>query len=138
MPIYSNNFSTDTSQNLFEKDNKKVVRLNSNLQFSPVYQFNKPAAAKKWFRFSGIFECNAKEWNIWKQAQFIVRFLNNDTEVQTNMIRVYRFLNQGEKKEIYLDAIAPPSWDKVSIQVWNASSDKELFWENLDVIMFDE
>jgi hypothetical protein len=135
--IYSNDFSTDTSQNSLIIDSKKVVRVNNDLQYSAIYILEKPKNLKKWIRVLGDFKCTTKEWDVWRQTQFIVKFHNNGNEVQTNLIRVQRFLNDGEKKEIYLDAIVPTNCDKISVQLWNADNDKELILEKLKIITFD-
>lgn len=137
-PVYSNNFAADTSQNVFLINNNKVIRINNTLQYSLPYQFDKPSNTKKWFRFTGKFEATTKEWDMWKQAQFIVKFFDKGQEVQTNAIRLHRFLNDGEIKEIYFDAIAPKNWDKASILLWNSDGNKELYLSSLNAIMFDE
>ncbi len=76
---------------------------------------------------------------MWKQAQFILKFTSNEKEVQTNFIRVHRFLSNGETKKIYIDAIAPKNpWDKLKISFWIAEGNTELQIDNLEVEPFND
>ncbi|MFN8339694.1 MAG: hypothetical protein U0T36_11820 [Saprospiraceae bacterium] len=136
--VYRNDFEQDTSINVVVKDSSKVLKLSKEWQFTAPYEVKRNADFKKWLRVKANFYCVNKEWDLWRQAQFIIRFYDGDKEVQANMIRLHRFLHDGQTKELYLDAKAPPTYDRISIFVWNADSDKEMLVDNLEVISFDE
>lgn len=109
------------------------------MQQTSLYSIQNNSNFKKWIRVSADFRCTIKEWDTWKQAQFIVQFYDKDTVIQTNLIHVHRFISDGETENIYLDAIVPVvKWDKLTISIWNANGDKELFIDNLMIQSFND
>jgi hypothetical protein len=80
-----------------------------------------------------------KEWEYWKMTQFIIRFKDKDRTVKERMIRLHRFLWENNERNIYFDIRQPlEEFDKVSIEFWNAESDKEIIIRNLKAETFDE
>ena len=137
--LYNNSFDQDSSQNVVKETDNQLIRLNRDLQYTSIYGINNNTNFKKWIRVSADFRCTLKEWDTWKQAQFILKFNNGSEVIQTNIIRIHRFIDNGQYKNIYLDAIVPKgSWDTLNILFWNADSDKELFIDNLKVQSFDD
>lgn len=136
--IYKNDFENDTSTQIVERDGNKQIRLNLENQFSPIFTIDQQKQFKKWIRVKATFSFANKEWDLWRQTQFIVKFYNGEQEVQANMIRIYRFIEDGESKEIYLDAKTPKSFSKISVFFWHAGSDKELWIDDLKVFTFDD
>lgn len=137
--LYTNHFNEDTSANAIKEGSNTQIRINKELQGSAAYCVQKNSGFKKWIRVSADFHCHKKEWDVWKQAQFIIKFTSQEKEVQTNFIRVHRFLSSGETKKIYLDALTPKeNWDNMKISFWNAEGDKELQMDNLVVESFNE
>jgi len=134
--IYQNNFDNDTSAQIVDTGGDKKIRLNKETQFSPIFSIDRKNQFKKWVRVKAKFTCTNKEWNLWRQTQFIVKFYLGEREIQANMIRVHRFITDGESKEIYIDTKIPKSFDKVDILFWHADSDRELFIDDLKVITF--
>lgn len=135
--VYENNFDSDTAFTYPEKDGNKQIRLNRETQFSPLFAVENQGQFKRWIRASATFHSTNKEWDLWRQTQFIVKFYNGDKEVQANMIRVHRFIGDGETKDLYLDAKLPTTFTKMEILWWHADSDKELWIDQLKVISFD-
>lgn len=137
--IYSNNFDTDSSVNLEKSNNGGRIKIDKELQYSQQYFVRKPFTVNKWIRVSADFYCVNKEWEVWRMAQFMVKFYKDEQDVQSNFIRVNRFIGDLETKKIFIDAIVPTKdWNRMSIQFWNAESDKELLIDNLEVITFEE
>lgn len=136
--VYENNFNSDTSIQIISYKGDKKIRMNKENQFSPTFTIEQKYQFKKWIRINAKFTCTNKEWDLWRQTQFIVKFYNGDKEVQANMIRVHRFISDGETKDIYLDAKLPKSFTRADIIFWHADSDKELWIDDLEVITFDD
>jgi len=136
--IYFNDFEKDTSFTRSEREGNKMVRMNKDSEFSPTFTIQSEGQFKKWMRIRATFHCTDKEWETWKQTQFISKFYNGDKEVQGNMIRIHPFINGGETKEIYMDAKVPKEFTRVEILFWHAGGDKELWIDNIEVITFDE
>lgn len=137
--IYENNFENDTSSNVLKEENNISIVLNANKQFTTEYTINKPTQIKQWLRLSADFTCLLKEWNIWQQTQFKLAFYNNNTEVQSSIIKPHRFLNNGEHKNLFLDTKVPTKdWNKLGISAWNADGKETLIIDNLKLITFNE
>ena len=136
--LYFNDFERDTTVSWIEKDGNKMIRMNKDTEYSPTFTILSEGQFKKWMRVRATFHCTDKEWETWKQTQFICRFYNADTEIQWNMIRIHPFINRGETKDIYIDAKVPKQFTRVDILFWHAGGDKELWIDNLQVITFDK
>ena len=54
------------------------------------------------------------------------------------MIRVYRFLNEGDERRLYLDAKCPKDWTHLEVYVWNSESQKTLYLDDLELVAFDD
>lgn len=137
--LYQNNFDNDTSISAITENSNTKIRINKEIQSTePIIIQNSPTI-KKWIRATAEFHCNIKEWDMWKQAQFIIKFYDNDKEIQTNFIRIYRFISFGETKQIYIDALPPKDhWTTLKISIWNADGDKELQIDNLEIESFND
>lgn len=139
--IYKNDFSSDTSQNTFFTDSiglDKKIRLNQELQRSQEYFLSGQFRKGKYYKVSADFSAKNKEWNNWKMCQFIVRFYKQGREVKSNMIRVFRLLNDYETKNIHFYAKSPDTdFDDISVSFWNADSDKEMVIDNVKVEVGD-
>jgi hypothetical protein len=93
---------------------------------------------KKWLRLTADFTCIDKEWTLWKQAEWIVRFKYGDKVRHTNSLKVQNFINTGETKTIYMDARLPrQKWDHAEVFFWYTESDKELQVDNIRIETFD-
>jgi hypothetical protein len=137
--LFTNHFDKDISANAFDMDSNRKLKINSMLQTTEPISFAKSYLIKKRVRVSAEIHVVNKEWNIWNQPQLIIRFYNHGLEVQSNIIRMHRFISNGETRTIWLDAKVPESnWDKFAIQFWNANSYKETNIDNLRVETFDD
>ncbi len=137
--LFSDNFNADTTENTILIDSNRQIRLSKDVQFSAKYRINNDINIKDWIRASADFQCTIKEWDVWRQTQFLMSFKNHETEVQTNLIRVHRLITDGENKRIFLDAIPPnKEWTHLEIYFWNAGGEKEIYIDNLEVISFSD
>ncbi|TVR86696.1 MAG: hypothetical protein EA411_09870 [Saprospirales bacterium] len=83
------------------------------------------------------FRIDQKEWNVWNQGQFIVKFFDGEQEVRSRIIRVQRFLEPNQQREIYIDARLPGTvFDRVGIQFYNPGSPHPLLVDNLRVYFY--
>lgn len=101
------------------------------------FKFPYPFHEKDWLRAEATFHCTNKEWNVWKMTQFIVSFFDKGKEIKSKMICVYRFLNDGETKQIYLDTVIPEAeFDEVKIAFWHAEGKQTLLIDDLKISAF--
>ncbi len=135
---YVNNFDSDsTAISDRALEGSRSIRLDKDFQRTEPYNFKIANPQAEWIRATALFSSDAREYNVWKMAQFIVQFFDGDNIVKTNFIRVHRILSPGEVKEIYLDARLPKvEFDRVSISFWNAGSETTLRIDNLKVESF--
>jgi hypothetical protein len=137
--LYENNFDADTSANAIAEGaiDGKSLYLDKERRFSSEYEIPLPPPDKKWIRASAIFRIGQKEWTQWKMTQFVMRFYKEGDIFQTNQVRVYRILKDGDTKTILLDARIPEiQFDRVSVIFWNSEGDKKIIIDNLKVICF--
>lgn len=63
-----------------------------------------------------------KEWDIWQMAQLIVQYEQGNRPVKTVLIRLHRFLQEGEESWIDLITNSPEErYDHTKISIWNPS-----------------
>lgn len=136
--LVNKNFENDTSANVVVFNNSEAVVLNKELQNTEPIIINNSGKIKKWLRASADFYAPWKEWDLWKQTQFIIKYEKNGEEVKTNMIRLFRVLGEKETKRIYIDSKTPKEWDVAKIYFYNAGSDKEIYIDNLNIITFND
>jgi len=123
---------------LFSALSDNTVLLNKEIQWSPGYSFAYNGGAD-WLRASADFKITWKEWEYWRMTQFIILFKKKDKIVKQRIIRLHRFLWENNQRNVYMDIRQPSeNFDKVSIEFWNGTSDKEIIISNLKVETFDE
>jgi len=138
--IFTENFELSgdsTCQNISIIEGEKSLCLNKNNQYSEV--LNIPIQTKrKWTRISANFRIDQKEWEWWRMTQMIVKAKDKEEKIiKTNLIRIQRFLNDGQSKNIYLDFSLPKGSTELSILFWNADGPKPIGIDNVIVEVFD-
>jgi hypothetical protein len=144
--VYENGFERDTGKFFTTEaiSGGKSLILDKERQVSPNFNFAWMPGNARWLRVQATFRCKHMEWDIWKETQFIVRLLDKnkqgqDAIVKENMIRVYRFLEGGDTKDIALDVKLPQQrFDSVNVWFANSESDKEITIDNLKAWRFSE
>lgn len=138
--VYENNFDADTSALTTVPDSIKGKSLlfSKQDQYSHEYKFPLKPADQKWIRASADFAATQKEWETWRMVQFCIRLYRNGKMVKHRYLRVSRFLNENNTRNIFIDSkIDNIDFDEVGIYWWNPASDKPLIVDNLQVVTFD-
>lgn len=88
-----------------------------------------------YYRATANFFANDKEWNVWKQTQWIITLYHKEQLVKTNYYRIHRIIEPNSWQNINIDIKTPKNteYDKLSIKFWNADSDKQLQIDDLKV-----
>ena len=108
-------------------------------QFTNAFKLPISSKTSDWIRVISTIKLGQKEWDMWKQAQYIVIFKNQDQEIKRKYFKPHRFLNDGETRDMYLDVKVPDGiFTNVEFLIWNCDSDKEVLVDNLKVETFDE
>lgn len=133
--LYFNDFENENNLDL---KGSKFMILSETVQATPsiyIEKFNE----FKWIRVSADITFVEKEWDIWKMSQFIIKVYDkNNTELKANSIRVQRFINQGENKNIFIDLKVPENSFKLETFLWNAESKKTIYIDNFKIIGFND
>lgn len=129
----------------FEKDNfgdscvafsgYKGILLNKSKQESKEITIPVSTHKKGYYRASVKVFASEMEWDIWKQAQWIISLYNDDTEVKTNFYRIYRIIEPHIWQDITIDIKVPKNthYNTIKIKFWNAESEKQLCIDNLKI-----
>lgn len=137
--IYQNNFDSldSTTSTIYNGSNALLV---SGRQTSQMFAFNfENSDHKKWIRTSATYSTPEKEYENWRMIQLVVRFTKEGKIVQERILRIHRYLQNNEPKEIYLDTTIPTKdIDSIIIFFWNEESDRTTIIDDLKVIAFDE
>ncbi len=136
------NFEQDTSTAVCDLppiEGQRSACLNANLQNLAVFSAPFATGDAGWFRASGTFRCRTKDWNIWSSPQLLLIFYNGGEILKSEQIRVYRFLNDGETKTLFMDIKAPKAtFDRVGVSVWNGGGVMPILVDELKLEAFDE
>ena len=138
--LYQNNFENDTNANYTSApiEGKRSICLSKPYTSTPVYSVPASLITGQWIRVEAALYTPDKEWNVWEMPQFIVRFTNKGEKVKETEIRVSRFIEQGERRDLYMDVEKPSAqFDTVSVFFASFNSNKELIIDNLRIYSFD-
>ncbi|MEO0044214.1 MAG: hypothetical protein RL329_3662 [Bacteroidota bacterium] len=138
--IYSNDFEKDTTQNI-DKQNiingKQSIFVDKDHQFMPDILIPFQSNGKDKIRATAIFRTMAKEWDVWKMAQFRMVFQKDGITLKDNSIRIQRVLNGGETKTIWLDAKIPTGTNRIIVKLWNADGNQKIVMDDLKITVFE-
>lgn len=137
--IYTNNLETDTtlSSRADAIEGHKSIYLDKQHQWSNTYSFPLPSNNAAWLRAQATFHIDEKEWTGWKMTQFIVRLSSKGRVVKERMIRVQRFLERGDTRDIFIDLKLPMQRvDSCHIQFWNPESKEAILIDKINVWTF--
>lgn len=138
--LYANDFENDSIPcPLPAISGKNSLYLDGVRQSSPIFDIPLPGAGAGWVRVTADFRCQEKEWDVWKMTQLVVRYSNRGEKVKENLIRIYRLLDSGQTRQLYLDSKLPPkAFDSLQVFLWNGDSPKVLLIDGLRVESFSE
>jgi hypothetical protein len=129
--LKSADYETDTVNHCFI--------LNEKNAFSPDFSFTQKINNASWVRCSATIHCEQKEWDVWKMAQFIVRFNEGDKTIKERSIRVHRLIDSGQTKTIFFDTRIPEKhFDVVNVSLWNANGNKVLRIDDLKLEAYQQ
>lgn len=135
-------FESDTSHtncDIAPIQGEHSLCMNASTEFSPNFDVPVPSKESTWLRISADYRCAAKEWETWKMCMVKVSFIKGEKTVKSNFLRIFRFLHDGQTRNIYLDARIPKKdFDKIIINYWNPGGQKSLSIDNLKVEAFNE
>jgi hypothetical protein len=139
--IYSNNLEGDTSLPVRTDaiEGGRSILLNRQRAWSNKYTLPIALGKAGWMRVQACFRVKEKEWTPWLMTQFIAELTNNGQRVKENMLRVHRFLDNGDTRDIFMDIKVPKEHvDSCKIHFWNVESERSILIDDIKVWSFDE
>lgn len=139
--IFQTGFETDSLVCQFQLPESSVAAcLNAEVQFLGPYTFTVNELCTQWLRMEGDFMVMSREYDIWKNAQWVIRFKKGEEVIKTNFIRLQRLLPEDNKlRHIFFDVKIPnAAFDVCDIIFWNADSHHTILIDNLKVSCFEE
>lgn len=109
------------------------VCLSDTVQFSPSRKFKLPSKTG-WLRASADFVTEHKEWEVWKMTQLVLKYYKNGKDLRSDVLRVQRHLDQGQKVHLWLDSKLRYEPDEVEIYLWNADSKTTICAKNIRLL----
>ena len=137
--IYQNDFEQDTSANRTDEGlNGAGIFIDKEHENTAAYTIPLPPKGAKWIRASADFKIAIKEWDPWKMPQFIVKAYYRDKEVKANLLRMHRFLNEQEPRNVFMDVRLPREpYDKLVVTFWNATTDRKTVIDNVKITVLE-
>ncbi|MEO1438240.1 MAG: hypothetical protein AAFV80_22045, partial [Bacteroidota bacterium] len=140
--LYENDFEADNSGRVCDIPpitGTGAVCVTKDQQYSAEYRFSIPEDAGKWIRVTADFRCQTKEWEAWRMAMIMLKQYRGEKRLDTNYIRVYRFLKDEDTQTLFFDAKVERKRgvEEGLIQFWNADGQKSTLMDNLRVETFD-
>ena len=89
-----------------------------------------------WVRAHATFLCSPKEWDTWQMPHLAVRFYGGGEIVKEKSIRVHRLMNEGEIKDVFIDARIPDNADSIMVYVINPGQSKTAVFDNVRIEQF--
>jgi hypothetical protein len=139
--LYTNDLEKDTDLYcpLPAINGKKSICLDKAHKHSQKYSFPYSSHQADWVRGQATFRCTEKEWSTWKMPRFNIFFMGKGNVIKAYGIRVHRFLDNGQTKDIFFDIKVPPGqFDAVGVELDNSGSDKALLMDDIKVYSFNE
>ena len=109
------------------------ICLRDTIQYSKATRFKLPQQTG-WLRASADFYTDHKEWEQWRMTQLVLKYYKNGKELRSDVLRVQRHLDQGQKVNLWLDSKLRYKPDEVEIYLWHAESKTSLCAENIKLL----
>lgn len=131
--------SVQTNADIAPINGKRSFLLTKEVQNTDEYKAVLPDRTFNWARAEVIVHTPQKQWNIWTSPLLIIRAYNKDTVVKENIIRISRFLNDGDTKNISIDLKFPKdSIVAVSVQISNNKSEIPVAVDDIKIWLFKD
>ncbi|HZV69608.1 MAG TPA: hypothetical protein VFG10_08690 [Saprospiraceae bacterium] len=142
IPFFQKDFEQDSVYCSFPwPAGGKATCLNAGHQYigPEILLIGDECSSKVWLRLEADFIVESREWDIRKNAQWIVQFHQGDKVIKSNFIRVQRLLPEDHQiKHLFFDVRIPKeSFDKCVMTIWNADSPNTILIDNLKVSCFN-
>jgi len=140
--LFSHDFEQDSVHHdsaISPIDGKQSFLLTKEIQNTDEYKATVPDPSFNWARAEVIVHTPQKQWNIWTAPLLIIRAYNKDTIVKENIIRIPRFLNDGDTKNLSIDLKFPKdSIVAVSMQISNNKSELPVEVDDIKMWLFKD
>jgi len=137
--IFSQRFDTSTGAILRKPGGEtiKAVVLGPEHKQIPYYSIPVKGGEQNWVRAEAYFRIDEMEYELWKMPKMLLRLRNGDQIVKDNVVRIDRFLNEGQQGKVTLDMRLPDApFDSLTFTVWNDLSDRHISVGDIRIYTF--
>jgi hypothetical protein len=138
--IFSERFDTSRLTVTMQTNGEsvKMVTLGPENKQIPYYSMPITKGKHGWVRAEAYFKIDEKEYDLWKMPKMLLRLRNKDQIVKDNVLRINRFLGEGQQGRVSIDMELPDAaFDSLTFTVWNDLSEKHISLGNVKVYTFN-
>jgi hypothetical protein len=96
-------------------------------------------APDKWIRATADFQIEHREWDTWRQGEFVIELLYNNNIVKSKHVRPMRILQHKDRKRISVDLRIPnENNDAIAIRYRNRETTVPIMIDDLVILAFDD
>ena len=145
-PLYVNDFENDSvsiSRDIKLSGVQSLV-MSGNYQYSDAYESSLKAigaAPGDWVRAHVHSLWTDMEWNEWQQCQLVIQYLRDGQPYRGNGVRLQRLSDAWQWHHLQFELKVPKRAlpeDTVKVYVWNATSQKLVFIDDLRVELIQQ
>lgn len=138
--LYENGFENDstlpTNADL-KLEGERSLQMGADFQYSPGLESTLKeigASPGDWIRAQVDFMYVDMEWNEWQQCQLVIQYVREGDPYRGNGVRMQRLSNPWQWHHLQFELKVPRKalpGDVVKVYVWNATSNKPVYIDNL-------
>ncbi len=139
--LYFNNFDADTSliKSGKQLNGSPCEFIEKGKEYTQIFKVPLQNTDAQWLRLSADFRCSLREWEDWRRPQLSIMLKEGEKDVKRYGIRVHRFLQTGDVKNLYIDIKLPKkTFHTAEFYVWNPGSEQELLIDNMRAEIYNE
>ena len=119
-------------------DTIHTVVLGPEMKQVPYYNIPLRPPAQKWVRAEAFFDILEKEHDLWKMPKMLLRLRKGDQVVKDNVVRITRFLEEGQQGKVSIDMQLPDAgFDTLTFTIWNDLSERKIATGDIRVYLFN-
>lgn len=138
--IFTKRIDTGNGKTIIEPGGETInmVVLGPENKQIPYYSLPLNKGQEKWVRAEAFVRLDEKEHDLWKMPKMLLRLRSNDQIVKDNVVRISRFLEEGQQGKVMLDMQLPDApFDTLTFTIWNDLSEKHISVGDIRIYTFN-
>lgn len=118
-------------------DPSRGLLLDEQHEYASGLSYKRKGIEGKWLRGSAVFEAPQKEWETWRMPQLVITLFKKGEKQSEFTFRIFRQLEAGQRKRLWVDAVTGDNWDEATLHVWNSGNRIPIYVDSLQLVTFD-